>query len=109
MLLLLYYLPYIAIILRVSVFDSVTISCPIFLHTFALAFFVMDEVDAALDNVNVFKVSNYIRQNSNNFQCLVISLKDTFYDKADALVGIYREKEANCSRTATMDLSKYPV
>merc|ERR1712176_471443 len=78
------------------------------IHSFHPApFFVMDEVDAALDNVNVFKVSNYIKQNSNNFQCLVISLKDAFYDKADALVGIYREKEMNCSRAATMDLTKY--
>uniref|UniRef100_A0A7S2SMC1 Structural maintenance of chromosomes protein n=1 Tax=Mucochytrium quahogii TaxID=96639 RepID=A0A7S2SMC1_9STRA len=70
-------------------------------------FFVMDEVDAALDNVNVFKVSNYIRRNSNNFQCVVISLKDTFYDKADALVGIYREKKYNCSQTLTMSLDGY--
>jgi len=78
------------------------------IHSFHPApFFVMDEVDAALDNVNVFKVSSYIKQNSNNFQCLVISLKDAFYDKADALVGIYREKEMNCSRVATMDLTKY--
>merc|ERR1740133_381282 len=51
-------------------------------------FFVLDEVDAALDNVNVTKVSNYIRQRAHKdgLQCLVISLKDTFYTKADGLV-----------------------
>ena len=35
----------------------------------------MDEVDAALDNVNVKKVCNYIKQRSHEFQCIVISLK----------------------------------
>ena len=32
-------------------------------------FFVLDEVDAALDNVNVKKICNYIRQRSADFQC----------------------------------------
>lgn len=71
-------------------------------------FFVMDEVDAALDNVNVSKVSGYIQRNSNNFQCLVISLKDTFFDQADALVGVYREVSENCSKTLTLDMTLYP-
>ena len=34
-------------------------------------FFVLDEVDAALDNVNVKKICNYIRQRSADFQCVV--------------------------------------
>ncbi|OQS04148.1 structural maintenance of chromosomes protein [Thraustotheca clavata] len=49
-------------------------------------FFVLDEVDAALDNVNVNKVSTYIQKC--DFQCIVISLKDSFYEKADALIGL---------------------
>ena len=59
-------------------------------------FFVMDEIDAALDNVNVNKVSSYLRNKVDtphtNFQLIVISLKDTFYGKADGLIGIYRKK-----------------
>lgn len=68
-------------------------------------FFVLDEVDAALDNLNVAKVAAYIRSKSRSdvkspdgtgkgmgFQSVVISLKDTFYDKADALVGVYRDQ-----------------
>ncbi|PNT78401.1 hypothetical protein BRADI_1g78711v3 [Brachypodium distachyon] len=41
------------------------------------------------------------------FQSIVISLKDSFYDKAEALVGVYRDSERSCSRTLTLDLTKY--
>lgn len=68
-------------------------------------FFILDEVDAALDNMNVAKVAGFIRSKSceeagqvNNeggsgFQSIVISLKDSFYDKAQALVGVYRDSD----------------
>ena len=73
-------------------------------------FFVMDEIDAALDNVNVNKVSSYLRNKVDtphtNFQLIVISLKDTFYGKADGLIGIYREKDV--SRTLTFDITDFP-
>lgn len=67
----------------------------------------MDEIDAALDNVNVMKVSNYIKQNSVNFQCLVISLKDSFYHKANALVGIYKDQDEISSGVLSLDLDNY--
>ncbi|XP_047336819.1 structural maintenance of chromosomes protein 1 [Impatiens glandulifera] len=83
-------------------------------------FFILDEVDAALDNLNVAKVAGFIRSKScegvhNNedvpsgsgFQSIVISLKDIFYDKADALVGVYRDSGRGCSGTLTFDLTKY--
>lgn len=91
------------------------------IHSFRPSpFFVLDEVDAALDNLNVSKVAAYIRsksredakQQSRNgrgigFQSVVISLKDQFYDKADALVGVYRAADEGCSKALTFDLSKY--
>ncbi|KAK9087404.1 hypothetical protein Syun_029798 [Stephania yunnanensis] len=83
-------------------------------------FFILDEVDAALDNLNVAKVAGFIRSKScngaranqdseggNGFQSIVISLKDTFYDKAEALVGVYRDADRSCSRTLTFDLTRY--
>ncbi|KAI3741954.1 hypothetical protein L1987_59633 [Smallanthus sonchifolius] len=80
-------------------------------------FFILDEVDAALDNLNVAKVAGFIRSKScgggqdvlegNGFQSIVISLKDTFYDKAEALVGVFRDSEKSCSRTLTFDLTQY--
>ena len=63
-------------------------------------------MDAALDNLNVAKVAGFIRSKScegarmsqdtdggSGFQSIVISLKDSFYDKAEALVGVYRDCE----------------
>jgi glucan phosphoethanolaminetransferase (alkaline phosphatase superfamily) len=69
-------------------------------------FFVLDEVDAALDNTNVAKVANYIRsQASDTFQFIVISLKGSLYERGHSLVGIYRDQEVNSSRTLTLDVS----
>eukprot|EP00878_Enallax_costatus_P030403 GHUV01033097.1.p1 GENE.GHUV01033097.1~~GHUV01033097.1.p1 ORF type:complete len:751 (+),score=324.15 GHUV01033097.1:453-2705(+) len=111
-------------------------------------FFVLDEVDAALDATNVARVAHYIRtctrpgrgaqqsagaedsqetakrqrrQDSGflppdgdaagssleSFQSIVISLKDIFYEKADALVGVCRDLDQNCSQTITFDLSRF--
>jgi len=70
-------------------------------------FFVMDEIDAALDNINVGKVSSYIQSRAPDLQTIVISLKDSFYEKADALVGIHRDHSVDASRVLTLDLSQY--
>ncbi|XP_041528533.1 structural maintenance of chromosomes protein 1B [Microtus oregoni] len=80
-------------------------------HSFRPApFFVLDEVDAALDNTNIGKVSSYIKEQSQEqFQMIIISLKEEFYSRADALIGIYPEhNECMFSHVLTLDLSKYP-
>jgi len=80
------------------------------IHSFKPSpFFVLDEVDAALDSNNVNQVSNYIRSISGEFQCLVISLKDSFYHKSDALVGVYRDNANECSGVLTVDLTDYAL
>jgi structural maintenance of chromosome 1 len=69
-------------------------------------FFVLDEVDAALDNANVAKVAKYIRDNARpGFQFVVISLKNSLFVQSEALVGIYRDQEENSSRCLTLDVS----
>lgn len=70
-------------------------------------FFVLDEVDAALDNLNVGKVSTYVKSRTPDLQTIVISLKDTFYERADALIGIYRDVSVKGSRLLTLDLTAY--
>ncbi|XP_067906906.1 structural maintenance of chromosomes protein 1B-like isoform X4 [Heterodontus francisci] len=81
------------------------------IHSYRPApFFVLDEVDAALDNTNIGKVTNYIRdQSRKNFQVIVISLKEEFYSKAEALIGVYPEQgECMSSQLLTFDLTHYP-
>ncbi|KAJ8940823.1 hypothetical protein NQ314_010581, partial [Rhamnusium bicolor] len=59
------------------------------IHSYQPApFFVLDEVDAALDNTNIGKVAKYIREKTESLQTIVISLKEEFYSHADALIGI---------------------
>ncbi|KAK8869753.1 hypothetical protein IAR55_000321 [Kwoniella newhampshirensis] len=79
------------------------------IHSFHPApFFVLDEVDAALDATNVSKLARYVRsQADKKVQFLIISLKSTLYERADGLVGVYREQEENSSRTLGLDLRKY--
>lgn len=79
------------------------------IHSYQPApFFVLDEVDAALDNTNVAKVANYIRSHASDaFQFIVISLKGSLYERGHSLVGIYRDQDVNSSRTLTLDLTQY--
>ncbi|XP_041035529.1 structural maintenance of chromosomes protein 1A [Carcharodon carcharias] len=81
------------------------------IHSYKPApFFVLDEIDAALDNTNIGKVANYIKEQSvSNFQAVVISLKEEFYTKADALIGVYPE-QGDCviSKVLTFDLTGFP-
>eukprot|EP01034_Spumella_vulgaris_P028694 gene28694-35595_t len=78
------------------------------IHSYRQApFFVLDEVDAALDNVNVKKICNYIKQRSADFQCVVISLKDMFFEHAECLVGICKDVDSLSSQVLTLDLKQY--
>ncbi|KAJ6668487.1 hypothetical protein lerEdw1_011969 [Lerista edwardsae] len=80
------------------------------IHSFRpTPFFVLDEVDAALDNTNIGKVSSFIKQQSQEqFQMVVISLKEEFYSKADALIGVCPQPDdIMFSQVLTLDLSKY--
>ena len=71
-------------------------------------FFVLDEVDAALDNANVAKIAGYIREHAGpGMQFIVISLKTGLFQGSEALVGIYRDQGANSSKALTLDVSPF--
>eukprot|EP00871_Galdieria_phlegrea_P002689 jgi/Galph1/3420/GphlegSOOS_G2095.1 len=74
-------------------------------------FVILDEVDAALDRDNLSKVARYIlersRMPSPQQQYIVISLKDSFYEMADSLIGIYRNIEQAVSGVLSLDLSSF--
>lgn len=82
-------------------------------HSFQPApFFVLDEVDAALDATNVVRVANYLKSmtregKEGGFQGIVISLKDSFYEKSDALVGVTKDVDRGSSKAFTFDLNKF--
>ena len=69
-------------------------------------FFILDEIDAALDAGNVQSLCRYIKKQSilSNTQFIVISLKSSFYEQANALVGVYRDKEFASSNCLTLRL-----
>lgn len=69
-------------------------------------FFVLDEVDAALDNANVEKIKKYIREHAGpGMQFIVISLKTGLFQDSESLIGVYRDQEVNSSKTLTLDVS----
>ncbi|KFM82568.1 Structural maintenance of chromosomes protein 4, partial [Stegodyphus mimosarum] len=53
-------------------------------------FFVMDEIDAALDFRNVSIIGSYIKDCTKNAQFIVISLRENMFLLADHLIGIYK-------------------
>ncbi|KAH7648628.1 hypothetical protein FG379_002098 [Cryptosporidium bovis] len=68
-------------------------------------FFVLDEVDAALDPKNVQSIAKFLKDAP--FQSIVISLKDRFFSQADTLIGVYKDREIHTSATVTLDLTRY--
>ncbi|XP_050296378.1 structural maintenance of chromosomes protein 1A [Anthonomus grandis grandis] len=81
------------------------------IHSYQPApFFVLDEVDAALDNTNIGKVAKFIIEKTESLQIIVISLKEEFYSHADALIGICPQPgECLNSQVLSMDLSAYEI
>eukprot|EP00792_Barthelona_sp_PAP020_P004269 TRINITY_DN2009_c0_g1_i1.p1 TRINITY_DN2009_c0_g1~~TRINITY_DN2009_c0_g1_i1.p1 ORF type:complete len:1254 (+),score=225.55 TRINITY_DN2009_c0_g1_i1:54-3815(+) len=91
------------------------------LHSFAPSpFFILDEVDAALDNTNLFKLTNFLQKQRDRligkldphpsiplFQIIVISLKDVFFDKAENLIGVYKDQESQSSGVIQFDLEDF--
>merc|ERR1719471_1059044 len=90
------------------------------IHSYQPApFFVLDEIDAALDNTNIGKVASYIASRTSktgdSMNVIVISLKDEFYSHADGLIGVCPDRDAmgemaDClvSKVLSLDLREYP-
>jgi structural maintenance of chromosome 1 len=77
-------------------------------HTYAPSpFFVLDEVDAALDNNNTTQLANYVKEHAGpGMQFVVISLKPGFFQQSETLVGVMRDQGINSSRVLTLDVSR---
>lgn len=79
------------------------------IHSYRPApFFILDEIDAALDNANVQRVATFIRtKTSLSTQFIVISLKASFYEKAESLIGIYRDPADISSKILSLKLTDF--
>lgn len=76
-------------------------------HTYAPSpFFVLDEVDAALDHANTTQLAQYVREHAGpGMQFVVISLKTGLFQNSETLVGVMRDQAINSSRALTLDVS----
>ena len=70
-------------------------------------FFVLDEVDAALDKSNVEKMARFVRSKSLGKGYAIHRHFDNFYDKAESLVGVSRDQREACSKVLTFDLTQF--
>lgn len=72
-------------------------------------FFILDEIDAALDPSNVLRLARFIRAKAEEegVQFVVISLKERLYETADALVGVHVEPSKDASALLTLDLRNF--
>lgn len=63
-------------------------------HTFRPSpFYIFDEMDSALDKINVNRVIDYILKS--DVQFIVITLKLALFQHADSLVGIYKRNNSS--------------
>ena len=79
-----------------------------YVHKRAQSFFLFVE---SLLKLSFLHVLSYIRQkcyeDADPLQCIVISLKDQFYEKAGALVGIYKDRKTESSGVLHVDLTRF--
>lgn len=66
-------------------------------------FYIMDEIDAALDIKNCTSVANFVKSYSKDAQCIVITLRCDLYEKADNLIGI--RKALDCTHNVYLKSS----
>ena len=67
------------------------------------SFYVLDEVDAALDKHNSEKLANLIGQYSKNAQYIMISHNDSIISRASKLYGVSMN-EHNVSKVVSLDI-----
>lgn len=54
----------------------------------ATPFIILDEIDAALDKINIVNVVNFIRSNLDLMHFITISLKKELFVHADGFIGV---------------------
>ena len=68
-------------------------------------FCILDEIEAALDDVNVVKYANYLRLMSDNTQFILITHRRGSMEEADVLYGVTMQ-EQGVSKLLTLRVSE---
>ena len=68
-------------------------------------FCILDEIEAALDDANVYKYAEFLKKFSNEIQFIVITHRKGTMESADMLYGVTME-EKGISKIVSVDLSK---
>lgn len=65
-------------------------------------FYIFDEVDSALDKLNVERLLGYMIESPDQF--LVVSLKHQFFQRSESLIGVYKCPRENRSKVLSYRL-----
>ena len=74
-------------------------------HVLRCPFYVMDEIDAALDVRNVGGVGDYIRKSMDS-QFLIVSLREQMYVKASTMTVVYKIDNSTVGFTVNINKLK---
>ena len=66
-------------------------------------FCFLDEIEAALDDVNVYRFADYVRKFSNDIQFIIITHRKGTMEAADSVYGVTME-ERGVSKLISMQL-----
>ncbi len=65
-------------------------------------FYLLDEIDAALDKVNSEKVASLLKEYSKNSQIIIITHNDAIVHSADNIYGVWKNKKEGFSQINSM-------
>jgi chromosome segregation protein len=72
-------------------------------------FYVMDEIDAFLDEVNAVRVADLLKELSKNSQFIVVTLKQAVMTRADSLIGISKNAETGISNIVSANIEEFTM
>jgi chromosome segregation protein len=70
-------------------------------------FYVMDEIDAFLDEVNAVRVADLLKELSKNSQFIVVTLKQAVMTRSDSLIGISKNVETGISNIVSANIEEF--
>jgi chromosome segregation protein len=69
-------------------------------------FYLLDEIDAPLDSVNVERMAGLLKEYSSRSQIIIVSHKDSVMSTADILHGIWMNKKHGESYISSMKVKR---